>query len=279
MTRLPRVWPRLAAVATFCCVTASLVGRTAIPQDKAQEKPPEKPVVLLSSPLGIPPGETARIVLRGLRLDGATGVKSTDERVRVKLLSAGKTAVPANQSLPRVGDTQIELELSGVASDTEYLELNVTGPAGESEPYKIPVRPAKESEGQATPQGPAIGEVEPNGGFRQTQKIAAPQVVLGTIASPQDVDVYEFELSQSQTVVCELFADRLGSGLDSLLTLYSANGDVIATSDDLAESRDSRVELKQFGPGRLFLVVQDANDQGGPAHPYRLVVRTQSPQN
>jgi hypothetical protein len=48
---------------------------------------------------------------------------------------------------------------------------------------------------------------------------------------------------------------------------------VIDMSDDVAGSRDSRVEATLKKAGVYHVAVTDANDQGGPAHRYRLVIR------
>lgn len=264
-------WRRQARTVAHGLMALLCCAATVQPEDK----PPEKPAILMSLPLGVPPGDAPRLVFRGLRLDGATEVKCGTEKIQVKLVNSAKTPVPANQAAPRVGDTQVEIEIRDLAELPEVLSFVVATPAGESAPYRVPVHPAAESGGAESPRGSVVLEVEPNAGFRQAQKIAVPQVVLGSISNPQDVDVYEFVLEREQPLTCEVFAERLGSGLDALLTLYSGEGAVIATSDDLADSRDARIALAKVGPGRWLLVVQDANDQGGPAHPYRLVVRAE----
>ena len=46
-----------------------------------------------------------------------------------------------------------------------------------------------------------------------------------------------------QRLVCEVLAARHGSALDSLLTLYDADGRQVATNDDTAGSTDSRLEV------------------------------------
>lgn len=113
-------------------------------------------------------------------------------------------------------------------------------------------------------------ETEPNDGFRQAQSLAIPQIVDGQIHADRNVDVYSIELLASQQLIAEVFARRHGSGLDSVLSVFDSKGRKIISNDD-RDSVDSKIEIR-LEAGRYFLVVQDAHDRGGPAHPYRLVL-------
>jgi hypothetical protein len=86
------------------------------------------------------------------------------------------------------------------------------------------------------------------------------------------VDVFRFDGNAGQKVICEVFAARFGSPLDSILTLYHAKGGQLASNDDEG-STDSRLEITLPKKGVYYLSLIDAHDQGGPAHVYRLVVR------
>jgi hypothetical protein len=229
----------------------------------AQDKPDETPRVLMCIPLGVLPGETTKVTARGLKLEGATEVKAADARVQAKMTSQGKTAVPQNQNAAKVGDNQVEFELVVPADfPAGNLEIVVVTPKGEAR-YALPVG------GEL----PTIVEKEPNAGFKQSQALQLSQIVVGRIENPNDVDVYSIDAPAGQKILCEVFAERLGSGLDALLTIYDSTGHVVATHDDLPDSRDARLEFTATAAGKFFVVVQDANDQGGPAHPYRLSIR------
>ena len=119
---------------------------------------------------------------------------------------------------------------------------------------------------------PVITEKEPNNGFRQAQPVQVPQAIDGSIGQPQDVDVFRIEGQAGQKLVCEVLAARYGSPLDSTLTLYSAAGRIVASNDDHDGSADSRLEVVLPETGTYFLSLADANDQGGSAHVYRLVI-------
>jgi len=98
-------------------------------------------------------------------------------------------------------------------------------------------------------------------------------ILLGFPDTTQDVDVFRFDGKEGQAVVIEVFAARYGSPLDSFLTLYTADGQIVASNDDHAGSADSLIETTLPKSGAYYVSVIDANDQGGPAYVYRLAVR------
>jgi hypothetical protein len=240
-----------------------LAAAAALPaQDK---KPPEKkdaPQVIVAIPLGVPAGKATKVALRGLKLDTATDVRIAG--ATAKVVGKGKVAVANMQDAKRVGDTQVEVEVTLPADAPEgTAEIILVTPAGESAPHKLLVEKAV----------PVITEKEPNNGFKQAQPIALPQMVDGAIGQAQDVDVFRFDGKAGRRVLIEVLAARHGSALDSYLSLHDADGHLLATSDDIAGSKDSRIEAALPKDGAYFVSVSDANDTGGPAHVYRLAVR------
>jgi hypothetical protein len=103
--------------------------------------------------------------------------------------------------------------------------------------------------------------------------VQLPQAIDGAINQPQDVDVFRFEGKKGQKIVCEVLAARYGSPLDSILTLYDADGHVLASNDDYGGSADSRLELTLPKTGVYFFSLIDAHDLGGPSYVYRLALR------
>ncbi len=246
-------------------LTLSLAG---LPLLLAQEKPipkKEMPSVLVALPLGIPAGKTAKVTLRGLRLDTATAVRFKTMKASARIQSKGKAAVPDKQEAKSVGDTQVEIEVTLPADVPDStVEFTVLTPAGESPPHKLLVEKSI----------PVIAEKEPNNGFKQAQPMALPQAVDGVIGQSQDVDVFRFEGKAGQRVVIEVLAARFGSALDSYLSVYDSAGRLLASCDDIEGSRDSRIALTLPKDGTYYVSVSDANDTGGVVHVYRLVVKT-----
>jgi hypothetical protein len=74
-------------------------------------------------------------------------------------------------------------------------------------------------------------------------------------------------------LVAEVKAARLGSALDSTLTLYDETGRIIASNDDEENSVDSILRVRLPKDGRYLLTLIDANDKGSIAHPYLLSIR------
>jgi Bacterial pre-peptidase C-terminal domain len=233
----------------------------------ADEKKPDKkdaPRVIVTAPLGIVPGMTTRLTVRGVKLDTATAVRFTDSNVTAKVLGKGKVPLGKDQDPAKFGDSQVEVEVAlPPGSGPDAGSFVVITPGGESTPHQLLVETAL----------PVVAEKEPNNGFQQAQPIAVPQVVDGTVHQPQDVDVFRFEGKAGQHVLAEVLAARHGSALDSVLTLYDADGRELASSDDAEGSTDSRLDVTLPRDGAYYLSLLDAHDQGGPAHVYRLIVR------
>lgn len=237
----------------FVALASALTG-----QDKKPAEVKEPPRVVVANPLGAAPGVATKFTIRGLRLDSATEIYFPERRQSLPIRSKGKASVPNQQEPTRVGDTQIEMELT-LPSDRagSPLAFVIVSPAGSSPLHHLLV------EG-------ALPKKEPNNGFAQAQPVQAGQVIEGVIASPQDVDVYRLEGRAGQRVTFEVLAARLGSAVDSILTLYDAAGRIVASNDDHNGSADSRLELTLPHSGPYYLSLMDAHDLGGPAHIYRL---------
>lgn len=252
-------WPLRSVVPTFVVISWALSFLLA----QADEAAKDTPRVAMCVPLGVAVGATTKVILRGWALDNVKEVRSPDPRIVIKVLTPVAAAVPNGQDANQIGDKQVELEVS-VAEGVEPGEFSITlvSPAGESKPHDLFVGSTL----------PLIAEIEPNDGLRQAQQIAIPQVIDGQIHADRTVDVYSFEIAATQHVTIETIARRHGSGLDSLLTLYDSRVNSIAVSDDLDGTTDSRISMI-LSAGRYFINLQDANDHGGPAHPYRLVIQ------
>jgi hypothetical protein len=235
-----------------------------VAQDRKQPKG-NGPRVTVAQPLGVAPGTAVRVKLRGLKLDAATEVRFFEPKTVTRVLAKRKAGVPNGQEVGRVGDTELEVEVI-LPPDVvaESLAFVVVTPDGESPPHRLLVNDDT----------PVVVEREPNNGFEQAQPIQVPQAIDGVIGQPQDVDVFAFAGQAGQRLVFEILAARHGSALDSILTVYDAAGHELARNDDMAGNADSRLAVTLPQTGRYFLCVQDAHDQGGPAHVNRLVVRS-----
>ena len=233
-------------------------------QDKKKPEPKNVPRVIFAIPLGVAPGKTAHLTIRGSNLDSATAVNILDGKGTTKILNKGKAAVP-DKNPEKVGDTQIEIELKlndKLGGDT--VSFVVVTPAGETKPHPILIEAVL----------PLIQEKEPNDGFRSAQAIVLPVVIEGAINRPKDVDMVRFEGKKGDKLHAEVLASRYGSPLDAILTLYDAKGEQLASNDDFAKDhRDAKIETTLPADGIYYLSLIDAHDTGSALHVYRLVVK------
>jgi hypothetical protein len=229
-----------------------------------RRKPPAKdqPTILVALPFGVKPGAATRLTLRGLKLEGVKEVRVSPKGT-VKLLKKRKSGPPNQMEAKIAGDSEAEIELT-VPADApgEAVQVVVVGPAGASAPHPVRIDRA-----------PVVPEKEPNDGFKQAQRVAVGQVIQGTISRSQDVDLFRFEGKAGQKVVLEVHARRLGSALDSVLTLYDGGGAILETCDDIDGGSDSRIEATLPKDGTYYAGVTDANDQGAAFFLYRLTIR------
>ncbi len=126
-----------------------------------------------------------------------------------------------------------------------------------------------------------VDEQEPNDSPDTAQEVGAPVVINGRIDHPGDVDFYKFE--GLGTVVAEVYARRLYSPLDSVISLTDRQGKVLAYNDDyedlgwplITHHADSR--LLTTTKGAHYISITDAQGRGGPDYAYRLYIRPPRP--
>jgi len=126
---------------------------------------------------------------------------------------------------------------------------------------------------------PEVVDSEPNNDPATAQLVDNRMTVNGRIDHPGDEDVYKIE--GGGRLVAEVHARRLGSPLDSILTLFDADGKEIAFNDDhedisqglLTHHADSQLATSLPAAGEYYLHVADAQHNGGRDFGYRLSLR------
>jgi hypothetical protein len=249
------------AVVCVCILSAArnLCGVQA--EDPPAVKPPR---IAMLAPLGVTVGQTTRLTLRGWALREATAVTSNRPEMQISIVSNSAAPVPGRQKADQIGDEQLELDVL-VPEDAPAgtAELTVHTKTGQSAPRRLFVGSEL----------PLVQDTEPNDGFRQAQRVSVPQTISGSIHADANVDVFAFELAQPARLRISLEAAALGSGLDPMLTLLAHDGSILQTNDDSGEGRDAQVTA-ELPAGKFLIVLQDAHDRGGPAHPYRMSIQT-----
>lgn len=125
---------------------------------------------------------------------------------------------------------------------------------------------------------PEITENEPNNTLETAQELTLPRVVNGRIDSARDQDVFRFHATAGTALVAEVFARRLSSPLDSVVTVLDQSGKTLVMNDDhvdkgaalLTHHADSRASFTVPADGTYFIRLTDGQNHGGKDYSYRL---------
>ncbi|MCY2962881.1 MAG: PPC domain-containing protein, partial [Planctomycetota bacterium] len=117
---------------------------------------------------------------------------------------------------------------------------------------------------------------------RGTEPAATPQAVPfvanGRIASPGETDVWPVSLKKGEVIQLETRAARLGTPIDTVMSIADAAGKELAQNDDLAGGiSDSALAFTAPEEGVYLVRVTERDpDRGGPTFAYRLRVTSAS---
>ena len=131
---------------------------------------------------------------------------------------------------------------------------------------------------------PEDREREDNNRLGAANRLEHPMIVNGSIGYPGDQDFFRFKGTGNQPMTFEIFARRLGSPIDTNLTVYDDDGKQIGWNDDFenpsagltTHHADARITVTLPSDGECFVRVADTQNRGGYAYAYRLKV-TQGP--
>ncbi len=118
---------------------------------------------------------------------------------------------------------------------------------------------------------PNVMEVEPNNEAKTAtpSDLDAPFAFNGIISEKSDIDFFKFKAKKDRALEVNVYARRLHSPLDSVLTIYDAKGNQIAQNDD-SGGPDSYLRFNPPADGEYLLSVRDHLNQGGPDYIYRV---------
>ena len=127
-------------------------------------------------------------------------------------------------------------------------------------------------------------ETEPNDSIEQTNRIEVPVTINGRIQAHGDADHFSFGAKKGQRLVLEVQARRVGSTLDSLLTLFNAKGQELREVDDtdmgdplLTQHADGRLDYTFPEDGDYVLRIKDIQGKGADDCAYRIHVAPPRP--
>ena len=120
---------------------------------------------------------------------------------------------------------------------------------------------------------------------RTEQRAGLPVVVNGRISRSGDKDIYRLDARAGDRIVAEVRARRLGSPLDSSLTLTDRKGSILRTNDDCEDRgaglethhADSYLDYQVLTNGEYFLQIADTQSKGGDDYAYRLRISQPRP--
>ena len=118
---------------------------------------------------------------------------------------------------------------------------------------------------------PSKNEKEPNDKPATATELSIPCAVSGRIEKPGAADYFQFHPQENGLYSIEVFAQRLHSPLDPLLTLSTPDKPILKQADD-SEGQDSSITY-DFRSGEEYLItLNDLLGRGGSDFVYRLVI-------
>jgi len=102
---------------------------------------------------------------------------------------------------------------------------------------------------------------------------AAPLAISGQLAVARENDQFLVDVKPGQKLRATLYADRLGSPLDGVLSIRGEKGNQLARNDDTAASQDPQLNYNvPKGVTKLIFHVSDLIRRGGSEYVYRLEI-------
>ena len=128
-------------------------------------------------------------------------------------------------------------------------------------------------------------ENEPNDGRDTAQLVSPPVIVNGHINKPGDVEMFRFEGRAGAIIVAEVYARRLHSPMDSVLSLVDTEGQRLIFNDDyedkgsglITHHADSKLLFTLPATGTYYLTLGDSQQKGGRDYAYRVRISPPRP--
>lgn len=121
-------------------------------------------------------------------------------------------------------------------------------------------------------------EQEPNDNLDTIDQRPAeiPIAFNGILQHPGDIDLFLFNAVAGQPIVIDVFANRIGSPIDSRIAVLDSAGKEVASNDDW-ESHDSHLEFEPATSGRFTIRISDKLGFGREDAVYRIEVAKKQP--
>ena len=132
---------------------------------------------------------------------------------------------------------------------------------------------------------PEVSAAESCNDKGNAQKVTIPVIINGRIMTGGARNYFCFEGKKGQTVSIEVYARRLGSPLDSFITLFNSRGEKLNANDDRKDLSEGYIThhadsgLTQVLPenGIYTVLIYDTQGRGGMEYAYRLRISAPDP--
>lgn len=169
------------------------------------------------------------------------------------------------------------IEFSFFGDPSGVIKKTVTLPANPISPF--PVFP--EQDGLMSPSAhwvtvSSLEHVEESGPNQEMKAAVAmppiPSAAHGVLAEAQKSDWFKFTAKKDEALVLQVIARELRSPIDSVLTLFNAEGKKLGNNDDLGGAPDSKLAWTCPADGEYFIEISDQLKRGDVDFSYRLEV-------
>lgn len=215
------------------------------------------------SPRAAQRGQTIDVTLVGKNIDesakiwlGKTGIKA-EIKQKTPVATVRFTGSGISANIPNDPRLVLSFEIAPDAPLGNH-QIRLITPNGVSNPQNFLVGDLPEK-----------NEQEPNSTQEEANMLELPVTVNGAVTSIDDVDIFHFNLRKGARLIIDIFAQRIGSPLDSYIVLYDPNGNEVVKSLD-GNGLDSFIDYTTQQAGTYSLHVRDVRYQGGGNYLYRL---------
>lgn len=211
------------------------------------------PQITQTEPFALQPGKTIELTLRGQNLKDAGQLWTT--------FASRAEFVPPSDETSNKGET-VRCRVTVPRDEQVGIgALRVVTNDGPSSPVLLMVDDLR-----------SAPEAAENHTLAEAQMIQPPIAIDGQCDAIQE-DFYRFRAEAGQAISVEVVAQRLGSQLDPVIRLLTADGNPIDRSDDAEGAGGDTRFVHQFtSAGDFILAVSDVRHLGGPGYGYRLRV-------
>jgi len=184
-------------------------------------------------------------------------------------------------------NTKVQVKLAGANLPTDQTTLDLTADSPSRRSVQVTSAQGIVSNAMSF----AVGDLPEtlaegsNDSPEKAQRVTTPIVINGRIEVPGRASYFVFAAKAKQTLVMEVFARRLDSPMDSILTLFNPKGVQVAENDDTVDKSeglvthqaDSYLSYTFPAAGDYMLRIADVQGKAGNEYAYRLSIAPPKP--